>query len=449
MRWHVRILSVFLATGLFLQAKEKPIEWPPIPKEIWDIKPDVTKGIKDAYILEQETFFLEEMRTQLRIRILSETGEKAVSRFLPEGLLGIEGRTIQPDGQITLFNQAKDLIQLNARIGDSKLQEKTFIPPGISKNCVVDISIRSASPLPTQWLEVPILGPYPVQKRSIHIPLIMLNGHKFLGLGTIKVDWKLLEKTLVCSFQNLPVKEPEPFAVESAFEDPRLLFYLQPPQLHYSEIGGPETYWNAVGSIYLKEMYGTMIDPGSRYKNWSKELRQNLSGSAQERAATLLQRLQQQILNLDTPTLAELAALPGGERDRKINPWDLDKSVKTKRTTGQGMLLLFFRLLKDEGLQPSLLLVENRRKGVFDPAFPCVFQLTDTLVALPSEEGKLTIFIPSSSLRRDIFRWASSPRSSREYRPCKSIPIRGPSAPMTSQAKRPSTTRSDSITRLI
>ena len=54
-------------------------DWPAIPPEVWTIKEDSVKGIKDAVILEDRTIFkltcIERIR---RVRILSEAGRKAV-----------------------------------------------------------------------------------------------------------------------------------------------------------------------------------------------------------------------------------------------------------------------------------------------------------------------------------------------------------------------------------
>ena len=113
-------------------------EWAPIGPEIWAIKEDSAKGIKDAVVIENRTIFNNTyMERILRVRILSEAGRKAVQ--LPdfsEACHDFNGRTVYPDGRMVSFDKRQDFRKESTEFGYFSEKRTVVVPPGVTGNWI-------------------------------------------------------------------------------------------------------------------------------------------------------------------------------------------------------------------------------------------------------------------------------------------------------------------------
>jgi hypothetical protein len=106
------------------------------------MKEDPAHGIKGAVVLENRWVFTGiGIRRVLRIRILSGHGMEAaeLDPFLPEAK-GIEGRTVQPDGNATLFSSREEFISKTRTWGHPGRTRPILVPPGLTGDCLVELT---------------------------------------------------------------------------------------------------------------------------------------------------------------------------------------------------------------------------------------------------------------------------------------------------------------------
>ncbi len=372
-------------------------EWPSIPPEVWAIKVEAGQPNQGAVILEERIQFRErDTEVHRRIRIFSEAGKGAATIPSFNKIFEMEGRTVQPDGSVTLFNDAKDLVSTSLKVGSWEAKQQSLIPPGLTADCVVDLHYRVGTYITGTWSELPLLSAFPIRRKVIEIPDRMTMGSILTGLEHIQHERTATKEVVTFNFKELPANDPEPYSSPTARLRPRLIFFFQPNRLRDEAENGPAFYWNEVGTWYFKSIYDRNISKGSTYRNWSKALRAGLEGDAVSKAGAILSRLEERIQNGSQLTFAEFAALSRKLAEEKMAAHDLDASVKRERTSATGMRYLFFQLLVDEGLDPKILMVTDRNERDFRFEFPNIYQFTDTLIGVASPSGGMAWFDPST-----------------------------------------------------
>jgi len=396
----VAVRHVLLGILLAAVATLTPLRagtWEPIPPEVWTMK-DSTSGSKGAVILsEWARYGIYDTEVRMRVRIFGEEGKGAASiPWFSSNIREFEGRTVQPDGRITVFSSQKDLVTSHAKWGSWESKEKRLIPPGLTGDCLVDLHYRIGTYLWGTWVEIPVLQPYPVKKKVMEMITTSGLGSVLMGFRDIKPSQATSGSYRIYTFDDLPADEQEPFSILTANDRPRFLFFLQPRGLRDVSSEGPEAYWKEVSRLIYKERYTSNLDLGSTYKKWSKELRKDLAGDRLGRAAEILVRLENQIQNNSRLTHAEAGALTKKEAAEDYKASDLDSSVKRRRTNGMGMHFLFYQLLVDEGLEPKILEVADRENRVFLYKLPNIFQFTSSLIGVEGANGLFGWFDPTS-----------------------------------------------------
>jgi len=380
-------------------------EWSAIPPEVWALKSDPSKGIEGAIVLDEKVKYDNRFTdVQIRVRLLSDDGKRAVATPRAYHFEDLEGRTVQPDGRVTSFDKRQDLVNIDLHFGDETYSSKKLIPPGLTGNCVVDLHYRIGRSLPTpesfyyfnqRLFELNILEAFPIQRKILEIASHTGLGSLLTGTGDIRYQEKDGGDLRTFTFENLPADMTEPYDLVKAGECPRFIFFVQPYALKGLTKGSPDVYWREAGKKYFKPIFTESIKTGPLFKEWSDTIRIGLKGNPAERASVMFTRLQQRIQNCSSMTYAEQAALSKDENENRLNPFDLDASVKNRRTTNIGMQLLFFKLLQVEELNPKILFVVDREQGIFDYRFPCVNQFTATLYGILGENGESAWYDPA------------------------------------------------------
>lgn len=393
---------LFTATSLLAQ----------VPSDVWNLKEDPGKGIRDAIVLEDKVSFRGTyVEFTYRVRILSEAG-KAAAEFnaFSDQSYDFKGRTLTPDGKSVEFNKRKDFqekTQVQTAFGE--LKSTKVVPPGLTGNCVVELTWKEScdrdagSPLPARWGnygQIPIGNAHFTQVATVELPASFPWSHAVFPTATQKPETSNRGGYRIYTFRNVPAAEPVPYTLDVTRDIPRFVTWRQPEVMTYvAKSGGPDAYWKQAANAFVRP-YLESIKVGDRYRALMAELTGGLQGTPAEKASTLLRRLDKRIRNTSRPTHAEAAAKTKKEDKREIESPDLDKAAQKGETDATGMFLLYYQMLRDAGLAPKLGWVADRDRGLFVLEFPCVYQFNDILLGVKDpEKGGMVWFDPG-------LRWA-------------------------------------------
>lgn len=367
-------------------------DWAPIPPEVWAIKEDPAKGIKDAVILEDRTVFRNTYLERIyRVRVLTETGRSAAHlNEFSKDCHGFVGRTVYPDGKVVVFDKRQDFRKEVTSVGERAEQKTMLIPPGVTGNCVMELRWKEScdqnwgSPLPERmgysafWrfggayhslletVEIPVTFPWPYTA----------NSGRTLALESVeKSGFRII------SGKNIPAFENPPYSLVVSQDRPMFQTWFLPDSLRNYARVGPKSFWENVGSILWKRDFEGGIDKGRIYKAFKTNLSSQIkSKSNQGIAAELMVLLDQLIVNTSQLTFSESAKL--GKDFKVPKSSDLDAICETRMASGYGRLLLYFQLLNDFGIAPKLLFVADRDDRLFAPSILNPWQLSDLAVVV-------------------------------------------------------------------
>jgi len=386
----LRILPGLLAALFLSFVPVQAADWPAIPPEVWAI----TSGAKGAVFLDQNLRYgARDTEVRARIRIYSEAGLPAALMPAMNAIWTLEGRIVRRDGTVIPFNSAKDLLTSSLVVGGAKTITKGLVPPGLTADCVVDYHYQVGTYLWKDWVELPVLENYPVVRK-----VVQLDASTPLGMNLIVSAQQRPVRISKANYEeftffNLPAREEDPYSMPKLF-DPRFILSAQVSGLQFAATRGPEPYWQEVVNKVYKGLYVDRLSATRAYREWSKALRSGLAGDPAAQAREIYLRLGERIRNLTQLGEHESAAMGRKEAGAACDPMNLDASVKSGETTGLGLHFLFFRLLVDQGLEPKLLFVVDRRERAFSFRMTNAHQFTDTLIGVRDGAGTLAWFQP-------------------------------------------------------
>lgn len=378
-------------------------DFAPIPASDWAVR----TGTKGAVILEDRTRW--DGRTVFhlyRARIFARNGQDAAEiEDLPQGAYEIAGRTVYPDGHSVVINKRTDFATKAASLGNDAAKATHLVAPGITPDCIFELSWRESADGPYGGLpkrfesglyfhEV-LPNPYPTRICSLELPLVMgLPWSLNPGSGPApKVEEN--SRTRIITFTDLPALEVPPFALRPTLNLPSITVFWSPENMYRGWRRDPEAFWSHGPELYYKPYYEERIDKGGAFKALAAQLTAGLPKKPAEAAVELLMRLDGAVANVSYPTFAEKAALPKNFwKDYDVK--DLTKAAKTRRTSADGMRLLYYHLLKEAGIKPSILMVCDRQTDFFSWQFTNLWQFSAEFIGVPREEGGFLWLDPSA-----------------------------------------------------
>lgn len=374
----------------------------PIPSSVWAIK----EGGKGAVILEDHIRFNHHTNYHVyRVRIFSEAGRKAAEiEDLPSTAGGIKGRTVYPDGRQVDFSSRKDFAVRSLETGNGETRKTHLVAPGVTTDCVVEIMWsepanglfgglprRYASGLYASWA---LSNAFPTELVSIEVarpfPLAWFLESGRGGAPEATDTWTSKRLTL----RNLIALESPPYSLRSTLHLPTLVMFWQPEDVRGFVSEGPDKYWSEAIKSHFKGDFEDSIDKGGAFKTLAQELTANLPKSPTKAAVELLERLDSRIANLSHATFTETAALPKDFWEG-FEVKNLAKAAKTGKTTGKGMRLLFYHLLKAAGLSPLIAKVPDRENLMFDWNRMNLWQFDADLIGIEEPGSGVLWFDPS------------------------------------------------------
>lgn len=370
-------------------------DWAPIPASVWALKEDPAKGLRGAVVLESRIAFRGTyVEHRYRVRIMGESGRDAAEfREFSEHAHDLKGRTVYPDGRVVTFNAKKDFAQKSIRTGDGNEKRTLLVPPGVTGDCVVEVSwVESAA---GRWTPLPADSPYftaytlaqryPTLEMALEIPVSFPFAHAVFPSRALKPEVTTKGPFRIYTFRNVPAQEDVPFALNVTRDFPRFYAYFIPDFLTpFAAQAGPK-FWKQAGISWYKEVYTDNVRKGGAYKALFQELWKDIKGTPMAEASALLSKLEGRIRNISYPTFSEAAAITKQQSEEEIRSEDLEATAKRGYTDSFGMTLLYLHLLQDRGLSPTLGFVADRDYHLFNINLPNVYQFAGTLVGV--EEG--------------------------------------------------------------
>ena len=375
-----------------------------LPKDAWAAKNDQGTGavilkasvdINNDYI---EFYYL--------YRIVSEKGRSIVSiRTLAADAYSIEGRTILPDGKEVPLKSSKDSI--TKTLGpDEKLEILKLVPPGVTSNCLVEISWRQ--PTKFVWVRkyqgydrsfhwmarVSIGHACPVESFDLDIPTRL---HAVWNLTTF--DQKPLVKDMSTSrhftFRNLPAYEEAPFSLNSSRPIPYFDVYMNPKGLDRGIFSDFDKFWDHAAKNWAVPSLVDHVSKGRHYQALSENLRTNLNGSPVEKASELMMRIGERVRNTHWLTDEEKQKRTKEKGDEDWNERDIDEVAKRGESRGLGIFLIYTQVLKDAGVPFKLAMGSNQYRMQFKPQALNVCMLDEAMVVVQDAKGQRHFFNPS------------------------------------------------------
>lgn len=354
-------LGFLVLTGFGLQPLVGGGPFPPVPPSTWEIK----GGPEGAVVVERHLVLSgDAVLHAWKIRITSEVGREAAGLgTLSSQAFDFQGRTVFPDGREVPFDAHRDLGERSVSTGSGKASRSHWIPPGVTADCLVEF--RWKEPLPSYHGRWVFTGPFPIRKLILEVPLRFPMAWSIDRGDGVKMAEEKGEGTRRFVAENLPGVEPIAFGVASLRTPLAFEVHHQPRELRHAVELGPDRYWSEVAQIYYKNEYESEVVRTGAYPALAAELVQGLEGSPVRRAADLLMRLDQRIVNLGSPTRLERDQVP---KDfwKGFRHKDLHWAALTGRTNARGMRLLYYHLLKAAGLVPKVALVADRDERFFE-----------------------------------------------------------------------------------
>jgi hypothetical protein len=389
-------------------------KWAPIPHETWALKGDPALVAGGAVILERKLDFQPNYLEQtIRVRILSQAGMAAVEfTDLPPDLLSIEGQVTQPDGRVQAIGRREDfLVRKVVSTVDGSVNEGVLIPPGVTADCVVEVRWREATERGKADL-----GRMALQGKSM-LPVRCGDFH-FWSLGSAypakvslvqrskEMEWPFLffsttgydmiegsgSMGSTYQFRDLPALPPASFSVETYRPVPKVLFYRPVGELSYLAKAPVGEYWQKVVDIAYKHWFLEEVTKGEAYLAFSAEIRKDLAGGPRERARTIAERLSRRMVNLDQLIYDEKPNPMARNAVEGAGGSNLNYAAKSGFVDNVGMVRILFHVLLDEGLQPKVAMVADRRQWVVNPEVRTPFQFTHYLLGV-EEPGQAVLWL--------------------------------------------------------
>ncbi|HLO65523.1 MAG TPA: hypothetical protein VK188_00790, partial [Holophaga sp.] len=388
--------------------------FPSIPKEVWALRDDAALVAQGAVIVDRKLDFQPFHFDQtIRIRILSQAGQ-AAAEFpdMPADLLFLEGQVTYPDGRVQSIGKRQDfLVRTVVSTRDGSQKEGVLVPPGLTADCVVDLFWREATArgkanqnrmalhdlgnLPERcgnfWY-ASLGGAYPTQSVTVQ------RGREvFWTLAMLPAGFSMQQGSTsngdTFTFRNLPAAPLVPYSIEVNRPTPKVLFHRPIEGIQHLEKAPAAAYWAKVADMFYRNWFTNLVSKGSGYRALSQEVRKDLQGGPREKARVITERVLARVRNLDDLLFDEKP--PAGARQRVDNGMgtsDLDFAAREGFTDNPGITRLLFHILSEEGLQPKVALVSDRRFWTVSPETRTPYQFTHMLL-LVDEPGQGGIWL--------------------------------------------------------
>lgn len=395
-----------LVLGVALWGGDSNKKWPAIPPEVWAMKENPEAGIRDAVILENRVIIRRvEMEYLYRVRILTEAGKKAAELgHFSENSFDIEGRVSYPDGKTTRFDKKQDFRTEKLEAGELSVKQTVFVPPGLTNDCVFEVSWKERSSpdtsLPSRmgdWQYWRFGSTYFTKSQSItldRVPRVAWSTFNSRGLALVKTEDK---NGITLSLENIPAHDVRVYALPVSLDRPIFSIYNPPHSilLNQKAKNDPGGYWRALGYEFFRTIFEEMIDKGSHYRKFLARLKEATASKPEREALTILKTtIDREFIFGSNLTHAEEDKVAALKPRDWPNSDDLNTICELRRGHSMGIAKLYYHLMKDLGYKPRLLLVRDKTDWMFKEGHLNPWQFSDVLFAFGDERNPSLILDP-------------------------------------------------------
>ncbi|MBI2687992.1 MAG: DUF3857 domain-containing protein [Acidobacteria bacterium] len=345
----------------------------------------------------------------VRVKVFNEEGKKKVSSIeIPFGknssVTSIDGRTIQPNGNIVPLKREDIHEREVLRLGGIRRKVKSFAMPAVEPGAIVEYRIREIHFRQNiRYLRAEIQHEYPIQKITYFVKPL---GRDYIDLGMRVWPFNCQNSALhlemngfsSTSVENLPAFQEEPYMISPANVRAWILFL-------YMEQGrrDPGKYWEKRG----KEIYSNLkqaLRVNDEIKSAAAEV---VTGAKNEegKVLALIGYLRKKTRNLyaSTVTDAERAKIiKSMPKDRVRNSTEIFKS-------GIGapdeLNTLFAALAQSAELEARPALVGDRQNIIFQPEMADSYFLDNIDMAVKIDGNWKLFDVSSDTLPPKMIGW--------------------------------------------
>ncbi len=388
------LLPVLLACANVTRAQFTP----PTPDELSMTAIPEVPGAPAVYLFKEQTAddSIRMWSYYVRLKVLTEGGKDFANVELPyfAGTSGwsidsIAGRTVHPDGSVTLFT-GKPYDKLIEKIGGYKVNAKVFSLPNVEVGSILEYRYK------LRYDDGYFVSPdWYVQSdlytRKAHYSWRPTSRELLSDLeGTVSsVAWTpilpagaVVKQTNVggSNFIELNIADVKPLPREANMPPIDSLSYRV--MFYYTGYRTPEEYWKNAGKHWSSNR-NKFIDPGSAAKAQVKELVQPDDSDEQK-----VQKIYAFIGTLDNTNFTRSHS-SSEDRAQGFNKdiTNADEILKRKRGTDDQLTELFVSLVRAAGIKAYLMGVADRNQRFFLPSYLSLNQL-DNYIAIVPLNGK-------------------------------------------------------------
>lgn len=389
-------LSVRMSAAVFLSVMAIPLcfaqNWPPITPDDLKMTSIAEKpGAAAVILLRQETDSDKDniYWVYRRIKILTEAGRKYADVELPylpdeSEIKEISGRTIHADGTIIPFT-GKPFDKVILKAHGFKEHVKTFSLPDVQVGSILDISFtwrhrNSYSVWPPAWHIQQELF-----QKKINFRFIPANNNAVAWTSYLPRDHSLYENK---NEIDLDMNDIAPLPVEPYMPPPNALrwrvnFYYSTSRL------SPDEYWKNAGADWDRIVESFL----AHNKRIEETVKQTIA--ANDAPEQKVRKLYDFVVGLENRSFIP-ERLEKEQHVLKIKGnYSVEDVLKQRSGTHDDLNMLFVALVRAAGLPARLILVADRSRTVFNPAFLNLNQF-DALVAIVQLGGKDVFLDPGT-----------------------------------------------------
>lgn len=364
-------LIIVLSASLFFQPAFPNLD-EPLSETLFHQPYSEYEQVYDAVILEDRTDIRADTIYRYRkIHVFSDAGKEAAVLSDEERLVRrLRGRVVDADGKETRFNHREDFVAvLVNRIGRDQKKKRILVPPGMSRNCIVEyrweIPAEYGIPRDHYGLRYFVQEPWHVKEKVFYIDQdakpegIIFWGTQFVWTDIQEpahMDHGQDGRLEIIRYTDVPPLERHPFG--NIHRDDRAAF-LSSFRNIASFSKEHDLFWQQFARDYYRKV--TLIaKPGKtkEYKAFIKELRGSLPKDRKQALLFIYNRFQESIDHIDTvppERRAQAYAILKENRDDITIGTIFNRGIGTSNELSR----LFFHILDDTGLNCDIILANR------------------------------------------------------------------------------------------
>jgi hypothetical protein len=376
----------------------------PAPEELTMTSVPQVPGAAAVYLYKEETQddSYRMWSYYYRVKVLTEGGKDMANVELPyiAGANGwtidsIAGRTVHPDGSVTLF-AGKPYDKLIEKVGGYKVNAKVFSLPDVQVGSILEYRYKlryddSHFTSPDWYVQSDLY----TRKAHYSWKPTTQDLHSDIEEGISSVAWTPILPVGAsvkqvsrggANYIELDVSDIMPLPNESFM--PPMNSLSQRVMFYYTSYKTSTEYWNHAGK-YWSNARNKFMDYGSATKNEVKELIQ--PGDTDEQK---VQKIYAFVGTLDNTTFTRSHSLTEDRAQgfsKEVTT--VDDVLKRKRGNDDQITTLFVAMVRAAGMKAYLMGVADRKQRIFLPSYLSLGQLDDDVAIVPIN-GKDVFFDP-------------------------------------------------------